>query len=92
MPNYELVRQRVTSYGDAAALLPKLIQIYNQCQEVSDSIQLYQGATNADFNTAIDSIFTTGERVQLASMLTNVNQLVTTWATNHATLLNTDIE
>lgn len=77
----------MTSYGEAASLLPKLQAIYRQCQEVDDAITLYQSNTNADFNTAINAIFTPAERAQLATMLTNVQTLTAAWEANHATLL-----
>lgn len=87
VPNYTVVTQRVSSYNEAAALLPKLQAIFSQCKEVSTAITLYQAGTNADFNTAVNAIFTQVERAQLASMLTNVNQLVSVWTAQHATLL-----
>ena len=90
MPNYTVVRQRMSSYGEAASLLPRLRQIYDQCQEVAEAITLYQSGTDADFNAAIQSIFTATERAELAAMLTNVQTLVNTWTAQHSTLLNFD--
>lgn len=87
MPNYSIVRQRVSSYGKAASLLPKLKQVYQQCQEIDDAITLYQAGTDADFNAAVNAIFTAPERAQLAAMLTNVEQLVTLWTAQHSNLL-----
>ncbi|MCC6458059.1 MAG: hypothetical protein IT328_24100 [Caldilineaceae bacterium] len=87
MPNYTVVQQKMTSYGNAAALLPKLQAIYQQCQEVDDAITLYMSGTNADFNAAINAIFTPAERAELAAMLENVQLLVTTWQAQHGTLL-----
>ncbi|MCC6458053.1 MAG: hypothetical protein IT328_24070 [Caldilineaceae bacterium] len=87
MPNYAIVTQRMSSYGQAAALLPKLQQIYQQCQEVDDAITLYMSGTNADFVAAINSIFTPAERGELAAMLENVQLLVATWQAQHSVLL-----
>jgi hypothetical protein len=92
MANFTVVRQRVTSYSSAAALLPQLQQIYQQSQAVQAAINLYNAGTDADFNSAINSIFTAEERAQLATMLANLNTLVTAWANNHATLLGTNTE
>lgn len=87
MPNYTTVRQRLDSYGRAAAVLPQLQQIYAQCQAVAGSINTYQAGTDADFNTAINSIFAPAERAELAAMLTQINALVSDWTTEHGALL-----
>lgn len=92
MPNYAVVTQRMSSYGQAAALLPKLQQIYIQCQEVDDAITLYNSGTNTDFNQAIEAIFSVSERQELAAMLNNVRTLVDLWAAQHGTLLAVESE
>lgn len=90
MPNYAVVTQRMSSYGQAAALLPKLQQIYAHCQEVDDAITLYQSGSNVDFNQAIEAIFSVSERQELAAMLNNVRTLVDLWTAQHPTLLGID--
>lgn len=87
MPNYTIVQQRLSSYSEAAALLARLRQIYDQCNEVAAAVELYQAATSPDFNAAINAIFVPAERAELAAMLTDVQQLVSLWDANHAALL-----
>ncbi len=90
MANYTTVRNRTNAYNRAAALLPQLQAIYQQAQAVQSALGDYNANTNPDFNAAIDSIFSTNERTQLAAMLTSLNSLVTTWGNNNAALLATE--
>lgn len=91
MPNYTQVRSTIDSMNRAAALLPQLQTIYEQAQFAEAAIETYQAGTDPTFNNAVNSIFTSAERQQLANMLTQLTQLVDAWAANHATLLNTEI-
>lgn len=90
MANFTTVRARLDSYGRAAALLGQLQTIYRQAQLVQDAVGDYNEGSDADFVAAVDAIFTAGERQQLATMLGNLNTLVTAWTNNHSTLLNTN--
>lgn len=87
MPNFTTVSNRMGNFSRAAQVLPQLQQIYEQCKAVGSSIDFYQAGGNTDFNTAINSIFNASERSQLATMLTQLNQLTTAWEANHQTLL-----
>lgn len=90
MANFTTVRTKVNSYSRAAAVLPQLQTIYQQAQAVQSAVNDYQAGTDADFVAAVNTIFTAGERAQLATMLGNLNTLVTAWTNNHATLLGTN--
>lgn len=92
MANYTVIRQKMSSYGKAAGLLPQLQQIYQQSAQVSAAIALFQAGTDPDFNAALGVIFTAEERAQLVQMLTHVNNLHAAWTANHSTLLNTTME
>lgn len=91
MANFTTVRNTINSQEEAAALLARLQAIYNQAQFAQSTINKYNAATDPTFNAAVNSIFTAGERSQLATMLTNLNTLVGAWTTNHATLLGTQV-
>lgn len=87
MPNYTGIRSKLDSGGKAAALQAQIIAAHNQCKAIQSALALYTAATDADFNAAINSIFTAGERSQLNQMLTQASNLVSNWETNHSNLL-----
>lgn len=89
MANFTQTRAAIDSANKAMALLPYLQEVYRQAQAAQIAINLYNAGTEPAFNTAVNQIFTAGERAQLATMLGNLNTLVTAWTTNHATLLGT---
>lgn len=91
MATFAPVRTKINSYSRAAAVLPQLQEIYAQAQSVQSAINDYNGGSDPDFVAAINSIFTTNERQQLATMLGNLNTLVSAWTSNHTTLLNTQV-
>lgn len=91
MANFTTIRSTINSQEKAAALLGQLRTIYNQAQIAKASVDLYGSGTDATFNAAVNAIFTAGERAQLATMLGNLNTLVTAWTTNHSTLLGTQL-
>lgn len=92
MANFTTIRTKINSYSRAAAVLPQLRNIYLQSQAIQSAINDYNAGTDADFVAAVNTIFTAGERGQLATMLGNLNTLVTAWTNNHATLLGTNTE
>lgn len=87
MPNYINIQQKLSSGSKAAALQPQVIAAYNRCKEIQTALALYTAGTDTDFNAAVNSIFTAGERSQLNQMLTQASNLVSNWETNHSNLL-----
>lgn len=89
MANFTQTKAAIDSANKAMALLPYLQEVYRHAQQAQTAINLYNAGTEPAFNTAVNQIFTAGERAQLATMLGNLNTLVNAWAANHATLLGT---
>ena len=79
MPDYTAVQARLTSESEAAAIQEKLKAVYRQAKEVSGLIGRYQGGADTVFNAAVDSIFSAGERGEIAQMITACNTLTAAW-------------
>ncbi len=74
--------------GRASSVLDHVRAVYSTAKAAQADIQLYQAATDATFNTAVNTLFTSGERAELAAMLSTISTLVTDFETNHTAAIS----
>lgn len=87
MADFSSTDQTLAAINQAANLRPAVQGMYAQAKSVQSLMALYQAGSNQAFNTAINTIFTSAQRTELADMLTDVNSLITDWETNHRSAL-----
>lgn len=80
--------QRINSVNLATSLLGDVRSLYTQAKSVQTKLALYNAGSDATFNAAINALFTSADRTELATMLGHINTLVTAWETNHKGPLN----
>ena len=84
MANFDKAQQnKRDSVQRASVLLDRVRSVYSACKSVQAVMALYQAATDAPFNAAVNTLFTASERAELGQILTQINALVTDWEANH---------
>jgi hypothetical protein len=84
MANFDTSQARRESVKQANNLLDLIRSLYQSGKQIQVLLALYQANTDPAFNAAINALYTSSERAELAVMLGQVNQLVTDWTNNHA--------
>lgn len=84
MANFDGSTAKAQSVRDANNLLALFQSIYQTGKTIQTLMALYQAGTDPTFNGAINSLFTTSERQELAQMQNQVNSLVVDWEANHS--------
>lgn len=84
MANFDTAITKREAVKQANNLLDLVQHMYQSGKQIQTLMALYQATTDPAFNAAINALFTSGERAELAVMLGQVNSLVTDWTTNHA--------
>lgn len=84
MANFDQANQRREAVKGANNLLDLIRNLYESGRQIQALLALYQAGSDPTFNAAINALYTTAERAELAAMLAQVNTLVTDWQTNHA--------
>lgn len=75
------------SVHKANNVLANIQAVYEAMKIVQALMTLYQAGTDATFNAAVNALFSSAERTEIAQMLSGVNTLVTDWEANHANAL-----
>jgi hypothetical protein len=84
---FETYPTKLAGIHRASTLLHELRQMYQTGKIVQQKLTDYQAATDPAMNAAVNALFTAAERVELNTMLTQVNTLIADWEANHATAL-----
>lgn len=80
---FETYDAKSLSIRQANILLNDVRELYRRGKDVQAKLALYLAATDPAFNASVNALFTSAERSDLNTMLTQINALVTNWETNH---------
>jgi hypothetical protein len=87
MADFTPTIQTIQSVNKAAGLLNAVRSVYGQAKAVQELMALYQAGTDTAFNAAVNAMFNSAQRTELADMLTDTNALVSNWETDHRSAL-----
>jgi len=87
MANFDTTRAKITSVTNAAILVQTIQATYRDAKTAQGLLNLYTAGSDTVFNSAVNALFTSGERSELGQMLTQLNSLISDWEANHAAVL-----
>lgn len=64
-------------------MLGLLRTIYAHMDELQTMLATYQAGTDPALNAALNTVYTVGERAELAAMIAELNTLKTAWEVAH---------
>jgi len=83
MALFDNIDATLQSVSAAQSLLSGIRGLYRQAKGTQLYLTLYSAGTDAKFNAAVNTLYTSAERAELNAMLTDINTLLTAWETNH---------
>lgn len=83
MANFDTSATRRESVKQANNLLDLVLHVYQSGKQVQTLLALFQAGTDPTFNAAVSALYSAAERQELATMLAQINTLITDWETNH---------
>lgn len=88
MANFDsTTRAKINSATEAAIVVQSIQSTYHAAKQAKAFLDRYTANTDSTFNAAVNAIFTSSERSELGQMLTQLNNLISDWETNHAAVL-----
>jgi hypothetical protein len=87
MADFSTIKTKRNSIDNAYRLLDNIRATYANAKQAQTLLNLYTANTDPTFNAAINALFTSAHRTELAAMLAQINALVADWETNHASAI-----
>jgi hypothetical protein len=69
-------------------LMENVRGVYLSAKEIKEKVDLYQAATDAQFNAAVNAIISSGDRARIASLATTLATVITDLETNYSDFIN----
>lgn len=80
---FDTAQQRVQALQQAGDLVGLTRTIYAYCAKLKAAKALYAANTDPAFNAAFNALFTTADRSELSTMITQLETLMADWEANH---------
>jgi len=87
MADFSNIVTRRAAFSTATAVLDRILAVYAAAAAVRDTLALYQAGTDADLTTAINGVFSSAQRSELAQIATALAAFATDMETNHQSVL-----
>lgn len=89
MANFDsATRVKIGSVQTASRLIQIVYSVYVQAKSAQTLLNLYTSASDPAFNAAVNAMLSASERTEMGQVLTQINDLCTTWETQHANLIS----
>lgn len=80
---FENAQTKIRAVGRAGNVLGLLRTIYAHMDELSSMLATYQASTDPALNAALNAVYSSAERAELAAMIGQLNTLKADWEAAH---------